>query len=88
MKCMITFENNFLQVWASERKQKNEKGGKNYIYMTTLDDLGVLTYAFIIFQSLSCEIQHRSGDDPLSEKMTDLKICGKSEVQILILKGK
>lgn len=48
--------------------------------MMTLDDLRVVTYAFIIFQSLSCEIQHGSGDNPLSEKMTNLKICGKSEV--------
>lgn len=54
--------------------------------MTTLNNLRVVAYAFVIFQSLSCEIEHCFGDDPLSEKMTNLKICGESEVQILILK--
>lgn len=44
-----------------------------------------MTYTLIVLQGLSSKIQHCSGNYSLTEKVTDLKICGEGELIIFIL---
>lgn len=44
-----------------------------------------MTYTLVVLQGLSSKIQHCSGNYSLTEKVTDLKICGEGELIIFIL---